>query len=114
MLRGETSISSIGDSRDEFARDCGSCFDAAESGECSALVRGTVWRRRRELAGARGGRRAILGAGIEGLGPQLDIGEKYGEVGLLKSPAKEERSDQHVPKDVTLCECVCAKFVGSI
>ena len=72
--------------------DCGKCFDVAESGEDSAPIKGTVCRRRKELAGANGGRRAIFEAGTEGLGPQLDNGEKKGDVGLLKS-ANEERSE---------------------
>ncbi len=79
-LSGDISISSGGDSREEAAVDCGRWFDVAESGEVFALISGTVWRRRRELVG---GSRAILEAGKEGLGPQLDIGEKKGEVGLL-------------------------------
>lgn len=82
---GDTSISAGagGGSRDEVAIDCGRCFDVAESGEVSELIGGTVWRRRREPVGANGGSRAILEAGKEGLGPQLDIGEKKGVVGLL-------------------------------
>ncbi len=72
-----------GDFREEAAIGCGGCFDVAESGEVFALISGTVWRRRRELVGATGGSRAILEAVKEGLGPQIDIGEKKGEVGLL-------------------------------
>lgn len=82
-LIGDTSISSGGDSREEVAIDCGRWFDVAESGEFSELISGTVWRRRKELVGANGGSRAILEAGKEGLGPQLDMGEKKGEPGLL-------------------------------
>ncbi len=59
-LRGETSISSWGDSRDEEAMDCGSCLEVTDSGEESLPISGTVCRRRSELAGARGGRRAIF------------------------------------------------------
>lgn len=59
-LSGETSISSCGESKDDAAIECGSCFDVAESGEESLPVNGTVCRRRKELAGARGGRRAIF------------------------------------------------------
>ncbi len=43
---------------------------------------------------------------MDGLGPQLDIGEKNGDVGLLKSPAKDEKSEK-LPSDAVLCECVC-------
>lgn len=106
-LSGDTSISSSGDSRDEAASDWGSCFDVAESGEVSAPMRGTVWRRRKEFVGASGGKRAIFEAGKDGLGPQLDIGEKKGEVGLLKSLAKEDMSEKQLFKDAVLCECVC-------
>ncbi len=70
-LSGDISISSGGDSREKAAVDCGRCFDVAESGEVSALISGTVWRRRRELVGANGGSRAILEAGTEGLGGLL-------------------------------------------
>ena len=92
-LNGDTSISSCGDSRFEMPSDCGKCFDVAESGEDSAPIKGTVCRRRKELAGANGGRRAIFEAGRDGLGPQLDKGEKNGDVGLRKSGAYEERSE---------------------
>ena len=40
-----------------------------------------------------------------GEGPQLDIEGKKGEVGLRKSPAKEEMSEKQ-PRDVALWECV--------
>jgi len=59
-LSGETSVSSYGDSNDEEAIGCGSCFEVAESGEESLPMSGTVCRRRNELAGARGGKRAIF------------------------------------------------------
>ena len=88
-LKGDTSISSCGDSRFDIPSECGKCFDVAESGEDSAPVRGTVCRRRKELAGASGGRRAIFEAGRAGLGPQLDNGEKIGEVGLRNSLAND-------------------------
>jgi len=100
------SISSSGDSMDEAGSDCGRC-DVAESGEESELIRGTVWRRRKELVGANGGRRAIFEAGKDGLGPQLDIGEKKGEVGLLRSLAKEDTSEKQLFNDAVLCECAC-------
>ena len=105
-LSGEISISSGGDSSVADAIDWGNCFEVAESGEVSLLpTNGTVWRRRRELAGASGGKRAIFEAGSEGLGPQLDIGEKNdGDVGLRKSPAKDERSETRLPSDAALCE----------
>lgn len=103
-LSGETSISSWGDSREAIAIECGSCFEVAESGDDSFPRSGTVCRRRRELAGAKGGSLAIFCAGKDGLGPQLDIGEKKGEVGLLKSPAKDERSEKQLPIDAVLCE----------
>ena len=92
-LKGDTSMSSCGDSRDEIPSVCGNHFDAGESGEDSAAVRGTVCRRRKELAGANGGRRAIFEAGRDGLGPQLDSDEKKGDVGLLKSLANEDKSE---------------------
>lgn len=41
-LRGETSISSWGESRVEDAIDWGRCFDVAESGEDSEEISGTV------------------------------------------------------------------------
>ena len=106
-LRGEISISSCGDSSEDTAIGIGSCFEVAESGEDSVPMSGTVCRRRKELAGGSGGRRAIFCAGSDGLGPQLDIGEKNGEVGLLKSPAKDDRSEKQLPIDVALCECAC-------
>lgn len=59
-LTGEMSISSWGESRVEDAIDWGSCFDVAESGEDSEEISGTVWRRRNEPAGARGGSLAIF------------------------------------------------------
>ena len=40
-----------------------------------------------------------------GEGPQLDIEGKNGEVGLRKSPAKEEMSEKQL-RDVALWECV--------
>jgi len=107
-LGGSTSISSSGDSRDEAASECGGFFDVAESGVVSALISGTVWRRRKELVGANGGRRAILEAGKDGLWPQLDIGEKKGEVGLLNSLEKVDMSEKQLFKDAVLCECACA------
>lgn len=51
-------------------------FESGESGVSEEPTKGTVWRRRRELAGASGGSRAVFGAGIAGEGPQLDKGEK--------------------------------------
>jgi len=92
-LKGDTSISSCGDSKFEIPREWGRRLEVAESGDDSAPVRGTVCRRRKELAGASGGRRAIFEAGRDGLGPQLDSGEKKGDVGLLKSLANDERSE---------------------
>ena len=47
---------------------------------------------------------------MDGLGPQLDIEEKKGEVGLLKSAVKEEArvtSEKQLPKEVALCEWEC-------
>ena len=84
-LKGDTCISSCGESRWHMPSEVGKCLDVAESGDDSAPIKGTVCRRRKELAGAKGGRRAIFEAGREGLGPQLDNGEKKGELGLLKS-----------------------------
>lgn len=104
-LSGDTSISSNGDSIFDAASDWGRCFEVAESGEISEAIRGTVWRRRKELVGAKGGRRAIFAAGKDGLGPQLDIGEKKGEVGLRNSLAKEDISEKQLFRDVVLCEC---------
>ena len=92
-LEGDMSISSCGDSTFVIPKECGRCFEVAESGDDSAPIKGTVCRRRKELAGANGGRRAIFEAGREGLGPQLDVGEKKGDVGLLKSLAKDDRSE---------------------
>ncbi len=51
-------------------------LELGESGDSDEPTKGTVWRRRSEFAGARGGRRADFGAGIAGEGPQLDTGEK--------------------------------------
>ena len=59
-LRGESSISSWGESRLEDAIDWGRCFEAGDSGEESEEIRGTVCRRRNAPAGAKGGRRAIF------------------------------------------------------
>lgn len=92
-LKGDTSISSCGDSRFAMLRECGRGFDVAESGEDSAPIKGIVCRRRKEFAGANGGRRAIFEAGADGLGPQLDNGEKKGDVGLLKSLANDDKSE---------------------
>lgn len=55
--------------------------------------------------GANGGRRAIFAAGKDGLGPQLDIGEKKGEAGLRNSLAKEDISEKQLFRDAVLCEC---------
>lgn len=104
-LSGDTSISSNGDSMVDAANDWGRCLEVAESGEISAPIRGTVWRRRNELVGAKGGSRAIFAAGKDELGPQLDIGEKKGEVGLRKSLAKEDISEKQLFSDAVLCEC---------
>ena len=59
-LRGESSISSWGESRVEDAIDWGRCFEAVDSGEESEEISGTVCRRRNAPAGAKGGRRAIF------------------------------------------------------
>ena len=42
FVRGDTSIPSSGDSKDEAANDCGSCFEVSESGEVSVPIKGTV------------------------------------------------------------------------
>ena len=39
---------------------------------------------------------------MDGEGPQLDMGEKYGEVGLRKSLANEEISEKQLTSDVPL------------
>lgn len=59
-LTGEMSISSWGESRVEDAVDWGRCFDVSESGEECEEISGTVWRRRKAPAGARGGSLAIF------------------------------------------------------
>lgn len=59
-LRGEMSISSWGESRVEDAIDWGRCWWAVESGEESEEISGTVCRRLKAPAGAKGGRRAIF------------------------------------------------------
>lgn len=102
FARGEASISSKGDSKEKVASGGGGCFDVADSGEDSVPINGTVWRRRKELLGAMGGSRATFCAGSEGLGPQLDIGEKKGEVGLLKSLANDEMSEKQLFMDAVL------------
>ena len=40
---------------------------------------------------------------MPGLGPQLDMGEKYGELGLRKSLEKVA-SEKQLPRDAVLCE----------
>ncbi len=69
-------VSSGGDSRDEAGINCEIYFEIAESGDVSEPISRTFCRRRRELVAAKE-------AGKAGLGPQLEIGEKKGEVGLL-------------------------------
>lgn len=47
---------------------------------------------------------------MQGLGPQLEAGEKNGECGLLRSPEKLETmvlSEYDVIRDVALCEWAC-------
>lgn len=61
------------------------------------------------LALARRGNRACC-EGMHGLGPQLDAGEKNGDVGLRMSPEKAEPrvfSEKELIKDVVLCEWPC-------
>ena len=44
---------------------------------------------------------------MDGLGPQLDIGEKNGDVGLLRSFVKDDSmviSEKQLPKETVLCE----------
>ena len=71
----------------------------------SELMAGKVPRRgRRELALARSGKRACC-EGMQGLGPQLEAGEKNGEFGLRRSPEKLETmvlSEYDVITDVAL------------
>ena len=80
-LIDDISISSIGDSSvvDKVV------FAVTNSDVGSIPTSGTVCRRRRGFAGASGGSRAAFCAGTAGEGPALEIGEKKGEVGLLKS-----------------------------
>lgn len=59
-LRGEMSISSWGESRVDDAIDWGRCWWTVESGEESEEISGTVCRRLKAPAGAKGGRRAIF------------------------------------------------------
>ena len=94
MPKGDSSISSSGDSRVGIAiLECeyfieGASGTGASVTKAPAPVAGKVWRRGREAALASGGKRLCC-EGIIGLGPQLESGEKNGEVGLLISGEKD-------------------------
>lgn len=94
MLRVGSFISSRGDSKADVAMDCwkslvvdmGSAI--ADAGgvtyDGALLMVGKVCRLGRESAGARDGRRGVWDEML-GLGPQLETGEKNGDVGLRRS-----------------------------
>lgn len=91
--RDESSISSRGDSKVGTAMvDCvyrrGGASEPGSGTNAPAPIAGNVWRRGRDAALARRGRR-LLCEGISGLGPQLESGEKNGDVGLLRSGEKD-------------------------
>lgn len=93
MPRGDSSISSSGDSRLGIAMEEWEYFMGGASGaggsvrNAPAPMAGKVCRRGREAALARGGSRLCCEV-ISGLGPQLESGEKKGEVGLRRSGEK--------------------------
>lgn len=92
--RGDSSISSLGDPSAGVSMDCCRKFSLVGSDEPGEVMydgseptTGKVWRRGRELALASVGRR-VCWADMRGLGLELETGEKYGDVGLRKSPEK--------------------------
>lgn len=94
LASGDSSISSRGDSSvgtaiEEWVYFIGGGSDAGGSEtKAPAPIAGKVCRRGREAALASGGSRLCC-AGMRGLGPQLESGEKNGEVGLLRSGENE-------------------------
>lgn len=92
--KGDSSISSSGDSRDGTAmQECeyfigGGSETGGSVTNAPAPTAGKVCRRGRDAALASGGRRLCCDE-ISGLGPQLELGEKNGDVGLWISGENE-------------------------